>query len=294
MPGRTADPPRASVIVAVYNGAATLSGCIDSLLDLDYPATHVQLLCVDNGSTDASPRILSGYGTRLTVLHEPKRGPAAARNRGLRAATGDVVALTDADCVVDPHWLRHIVTPLGDPAVGIVGGTILSRRPCNSIEAFGEAIHDHHRAINEFLPPYVITMNWCTRRAVLAEIGPFNEDLLRCSDVDFSYRVVAAGHRLVYEPRAVIYHQNERTPWGLMHEGYVHGYHAVEVRRLHTALLDVVRRGPRRRVAPPAEVSLPVQRLPAHPWRTPVWAYLFNLGKRIGHRRGSARAARSM
>src|SRR5262249_8941996 len=110
--------PRVSLIVAIYNAAATLRDCLDSVLQIEYPADDIQVLCVDNASSDETPRILQAYRNRVTILHEAERGPAAARNRGLAAATGDVIALTDADCIVDRHWLRHLVAQLHDPRIG--------------------------------------------------------------------------------------------------------------------------------------------------------------------------------
>lgn len=267
--------PRVSVIVAVYNGAATLAACLDSLRRLDYPAAQLELLCVDNNSRDGTPRLLAAHADRIRVLHEPVQGPAAARNCGLRAATGEIVAFTDADCTVDPAWLRALVPALADPGVGAVGGRILSRRPCNVIEAFGERIHDHARAIHEARPPYVITMNWASRRAVLEALGGFNAALPRSSDVDGSYRLLAAGYRLAYAPRAVVYHRNERTPWGLVHEGYVHAVHAPRVRALHAELLQTAQRTP---AAPrPSDIA------PSLPhWTDPLWWRLFKFGKRLG------------
>ena len=108
--------PHVSLIVAIYNAAATLRDCLESLLQLDYPRSHLEVLCVDNASTDDTPRILEGYGDRFRILREEKRGPAAARNAGLRRTVGEVVALTDSDCVVDPNWLGHLVGPLRDSA----------------------------------------------------------------------------------------------------------------------------------------------------------------------------------
>ena len=269
--------PSAAVIVAVYNGARTLPACLASLRRLDYPADRLELIVVDNASTDATPRLLAEAGAPFRVCHEARRGPAAARNRGVAAATSDVIALTDADCTVDPGWLRHLVAALADPAVGIAGGRILSRRPCNLIEAFGERIHDHARAIHEFVPPYVITMNWAARRTLLETLGGFDETLLRASDVEYSYRAVAAGHRLAYVPQAVIYHRNERTPWGLAHEGYVHGLHAQPVRELHRDLLERVRveRAGAGGARPVAGAATP------H-WSDPLWWRVFNFGKRLG------------
>ena len=275
--------PTASVIVAIRNAQTTLRACLESLLQLEYPRDRLELICVDNASTDGTAVVLSEYAGAVTIAHERKRGPAAARNHALRRASGDVVAFTDADCVVDRAWLRRLVAPLGDPGVGVVGGRILSKRPCNAIERFGERIHDHDRALNAFMPPYAITMNWASRRAAFQTVGLFNEDLQRCSDVDLSYRMIQAGHRLVYEPRAVVYHRNERTAWGLMYEGYVHGFHALKVLSLHAVFLQRLRaaRYDAGRVPAPS----PARRGDA------LWWSLFNLGKRAGRLHGSWVAA---
>jgi hypothetical protein len=130
-----------------------------------------------------------------------------------------------------------------------------------------------------FSPPYAITMNWASRRAVLEEVGRFNETLLRSSDVDCSYRLVAAGYRLVYAPAAVIYHRNERTPWGLVHEGYVHAVHAPRVHALHAEFLARLRTERRSNGSRPAPVAAP-----AGHWSDPLWQSLFNFGKRLGAR----------
>lgn len=294
--GAPSDPaalPSASVVVAVHNGERTLGDCLASLARLDYPPDRYEIVCVDNASTDATPRILAKHathGARCRIVREPKRGPAAARNAGVRCATGEVVAFTDADCTVDPAWLRHLAAAALEAPIGIAGGTILSRRPCNAIEAFGQRIHDHRRALTELHPPYAITMNWASRRAVLDELGGFDETLARCSDVDLSYRILQAGYSLRYEERAVVYHQNERTPWGLLHEGYVHGFHAVKVRELHAAFLRQASRDAAARrkrggaTDEPREATLD--------WTARPWQSLFALGKRIGRRHGAWAASR--
>jgi GT2 family glycosyltransferase len=130
------------------------------------------------------------------------------------SARGEVVAFTDADCVVEPGWLASLVAPLSDESIGIVGGKILAKRPCNPIEEFGERIHDHELAINVYEPPHVITMNWASRVSVLRE-NLFDEKFLRSQDVDLSYRILQQGYEFVFTPAAVVYHRNEKTFSGL-------------------------------------------------------------------------------
>jgi GT2 family glycosyltransferase len=229
--------PRVSVIVPVYNGAHTIAACLDSLLAQDYPCGEREIVVVDNRSTDATAAILRGYADRVHVRREPRRGPAAARNRGFAEARGAILALTDADCIVEPAWLSQLVAPLADPAIGVAGGRILSVQPCNAIEAYGEEIHEHEKALTVYTPPYAITMNWAMRRDVLAAVGGFDEDFLRCEDVDLAWRIFQSGYRFAYAPGAIVRHRNERTWRGLFAEGWVHGVYSVQVIRKHAAFL---------------------------------------------------------
>jgi GT2 family glycosyltransferase len=228
--------PRASIIVPVYNAATTLEECITSLLELDYPKDLLELIFVDNASTDTTRDLLRRYDGALRILFERKRGPAAARNKGLHHARGEAIAFTDSDCVVDKAWLQTIVAPLEDRTIGIVGGKILAKPPSSEIERFGEQIHDHSKAIEEYKPPYVITMNWASRLSVLQEAGLFDEIFLRAEDVDLSYRIFQRGYKIVYQPEALIHHANEKTYFGLFQEGYMHGFASVQALKKHMAL----------------------------------------------------------
>ena len=267
--------PRISVIVPVYNGERTIGECVESIFALAFPRNDVELLLIDNASSDRTPSMLDRYRDRAIILHEATRGPAAARNRGLKKATGDIVAFTDADCVVDRDWLTRIIAPLRDPAVAIVGGTILARKPCNAVAEFGERIHDHQMAIEYDSPPYAITMNWASRRSVLEEVGPFDEELMRCEDCDLAYRAVAAGYRIVHEPAAVVYHRNEQTLAGLIAEGYAHGYHSIPLLKKHEEFVRIFVAGSPATPRPPSANALY--------WR------VFNVGRAAGKAMGSLR-----
>jgi cellulose synthase/poly-beta-1,6-N-acetylglucosamine synthase-like glycosyltransferase len=230
--------PSVSVVVPAYNAEATIDECVRSLLELRYPREKLELLVVDNESRDGTAKALRRYrDDRIALLGERKRGAAAARNAGLAHSGGEVVAFTDADCAVDPDWLRHLVVPAQYPGVGIAGGTILAGPSATDVERFGEEIHDHRRAIEVYRPPYAITMSWASRRELLRELGGFDERFSRCQDVDLSFRVVQAGYALAFVPEAVVYHRNEDSLPGLFREGFVHGFHGVHARKRHEDFL---------------------------------------------------------
>jgi len=96
--------PRVSVVVCSYNGAATLRECLDSLVRLNYP--DYEVILVDDGSRDSTPEIAADFPSIRTIRQE-NLGLSVARNVGAEAATGEIVAYTDSDCVADPDWLYY-------------------------------------------------------------------------------------------------------------------------------------------------------------------------------------------
>jgi GT2 family glycosyltransferase len=283
------DIPKVSVIVPVFNGAETIEACIRSLLALDYPDDQLELIFADNASTDKTADILKSYGNKIHIAFEAKRGPAAARNCGLRHARHETVAMTDADCTVDPNWLRHLIEPLHNPSVGLAGGVILSKRPCNAIELFGERIHDHRTAIEVWQPPYVITMNWASRKSVLTRVSFFDENFMRCEDVDLAYRVFQADFKVVFAPNAIVFHQNEQTYSKLFYEGYLHGYYSVQALKRHRRLLQHY--GHRRfQIASYAALLTSLKEALLSPRSDEMRCdFIFNSGKKLGKLCGSFR-----
>jgi cellulose synthase/poly-beta-1,6-N-acetylglucosamine synthase-like glycosyltransferase len=280
-------PPRVSVVVAVRNGEATIADCLDSLLALDYPGDPFEIVVVENCSTDRTPAILARYADRVRVVEEPRRGRSEARNTGVRHARGELVAFTDADCTVHRDWLRNLLPPLDDEAVGLVGGPVLARRPCNYVERYGEVIHDHERAITVRNPPHVLGANCAARRSTLEAVAGFDPAFPRSQDADLAFRLHRAGYRHAFEPGAIAYHRNESTLRGLFREGFQHGFWSVPLLDAHAALVPGRRRlglGPYRQVAAAAWRSV------AGPDRAQAaCATAFLAGKQAGKVVGSAR-----
>ena len=116
--------PRVSVVVCSYNGDRTLAQCLDSLGRLEYP--DYEVILVDDGSTDDTPTIAGRFPNIRFIRHAANRGLSAARNTGLLAATGEIVAYTDSDCFADRDWLTHLVHRLESTGAHAVGGPNLS------------------------------------------------------------------------------------------------------------------------------------------------------------------------
>jgi GT2 family glycosyltransferase len=265
------------VVVPALNAISTMEECVRSLLALRYPRGSYEIIVVDNGSSDGTRALLERHEGTIDVVVEQRRGRSAARNAGIRRAQGDVVAFTDADCTVDPDWLRELVEPLDDPAVGIAGGRILAPAGASEAELFGETIHDAQASIVVWRPAYATTVNWASPRAAFERVGLFDEGLRRCEDVDLSYRMGKAGYSLVYCPGAVVYHRNQGSLLGLCREGWQHGFYAHPVLARHAEYVAEARRQPNKAGA---------VRATAQPMSS-RYGLAFRAGKRVGRATGA-------
>lgn len=162
--------PLISVVVPIYNGEAVLPTLLDSLSRLDYPADCLEILLVNNNSTDRTAELLAA--DLFTVILEKLPGCGTARNAGIRAAKGEFIACTDADCVVDSHWLKDLLGGFTDSTIGAVAGTIEPYDLSHPIERY-EALHLNdpgHRAKHIFLPT-ACTANVMYRVDVFRRVG---------------------------------------------------------------------------------------------------------------------------
>ena len=217
--------PSVSVVVPVLNGEATLGECLAALGAVDYPPERREVIVVDNGSTDATAAIVKRRP--VTYLWEPRRGPAIARNAGIGAAAGDVVAFTDADCLPTTGWLREMIRPLGDQDVGGVAGEILPFPPKTAAERYAARIRhlSPRRYLNRPIFPFAVTANLAFRREVFDRAGRFDPEAPRGGEsTDFCTRFFrACGQRLELAPRAVVFHRHRTTSRDLFAQQWGYG-----------------------------------------------------------------------
>ena len=217
--------PAVTVVVPVRNAVATIDRCIRALLAQEYPHHRFEILIVDNNSHDGTRRRLETFENRLIVLDEPKRGASAARNAGVRRASSELIAFTDADCVAERSWVRELVQQhRSDGQTDIIGGRIEPYQPATAVERFAGRLMDQESAISHETTPYVITANMLARRSDLLRLGLFDDRLLRGQDVDLSLRAhFDHGLRLGYADRALVRHVNVNTFEALFEKGEQHG-----------------------------------------------------------------------
>lgn len=223
---------RCSVVVPVYNGAATIASCIEGLLAQTYPADRTEILIVDNGSTDATREIVSRYPVSL-LSETDIRTSYAARNRGIEHATGDVIAFTDADCVPSADWLVQLLAPFADPAVGAARGGVDDATPASLPEEFTIRLAP-------FAPPSIrgwkslVTVNVAIRRSLLQKLGAFDEQLPTGGDVDLGWRLQQEpGQAIVEAPSARVTHRHRSTFAGVFAQYRRYGLSEIILTTLH-------------------------------------------------------------
>jgi len=217
------EPVPVTVIVPVLNGAATIADMLRALLAQARALPGMEVLVVDNGSTDGTPALVQQFP--VTLLREPRRGISAARNCGLRAARGALIACLDADTLPTRRWLREIVRPFEDSAVVLAAGAIQTFQPETAAERYCDAsgmFHPCHHAQAKVFP-FAVGMNLAVRRTVAQAVGGWDEAFPCAEDVDFSHRVLNAHPgALVYCERALVFHRNRTTTPALARQA--HGY----------------------------------------------------------------------
>jgi len=203
-------PPFASVIIPVLNEERTIRECLVSLLGMDYPPERREIIVVDNGSTDRTANIVKSFPVRY--LREERRGASYARNRGIEASKGEILAFTDADCMVTTGWLRELVQGFEDEEIGGVEGETVAYPPDTPLERYIARRSYSHRARRRSpLYPYVIMTNVAFRREVFNRIGLFDTRFPSAGgeDVDLTWRFLQETDlTLRYNPSAVVFHRH--------------------------------------------------------------------------------------
>lgn len=203
--------PYISIIVPSYNEERRIADCIASIKNQDYPENRFELIIVDGGSRDRTASIAHEMG--CNVATELKRGRAAACNRGIALSRGDIVAFTDADCVLPSNWLREIARvfqSLSD--VAIVGGP--SRTPESSsdlAQAAGFLVTLFTWVSFLGVAERVVGCNCAYRKATIAKVGGFDESLPTAEEIDLHHRVSRAGFHIRWNPSMFVWHYRRET-----------------------------------------------------------------------------------
>jgi len=240
--------PKVSVVVASYNADRTLKACLESLRQLNYP--DYEIILVDDGSTDTTPQLAeqfrkgeesaatkaTGDSTDSSSLQAPNSphqlvtsasggkfryfrhttnlGLSVARNSGIAAAEGEIIAFTDADCRADEDWLYYLVADLLDREFAGVGGPNLLP-PEDSVVAAAVMVSPGgpaHVMLDDRQAEHIPGCNMAFYKSTLVAIGGFDPIFRKAGDdVDICWRLQQAGYKVGFSPSAFVWHYRRST-----------------------------------------------------------------------------------
>jgi O-antigen biosynthesis protein len=203
--------PRVSVVVCAYNAERTMDQCLASLAMLNYP--DYEVIVVNDGSRDRTLEIAENYGY-CRIISQPNKGLSVARNIGAEAATGEIVAYTDSDCVADPDWLTYLVAKMEASNLAACGGPNFPP-PEDSLVPAAVAVAPGgptHVLISDEVAEHIAGCNMAFRREMLLRLGGF-DPIYRAAgdDVDICWRFQDAGYTIGFSPAAVVWHFRRNT-----------------------------------------------------------------------------------
>jgi glycosyltransferase involved in cell wall biosynthesis len=229
----TIETPFISIVIPVKNGESTIGECIDSIINSDYDKSCFEIIIVDDGSTDRTVSIVNSFsfsGLHLLFQEKCKKGPSAARNRGVSKAKGNIIVFTDADCRIHRDFLKEISRPFRDPRIISCGGMQLA---CKDDPPFARSVADFLSIAGMFggytkdrgpLADGLDNDDCCLRRVRhnptccsayrkrVFEYLQFDESLWPGEDLDFDIRLksIIPG-MIVFNHKALVFHRRPRN-----------------------------------------------------------------------------------
>lgn len=209
-----------SLIIATFNRCDSLKRTLASVAQ-QQPDADWELVIVDNRSTDQTADVVKQFAEasklNVVLVHEPTPGLGNARNAGLRAAKGEILAFTDDDCLPADGFLQQTLNVFReDPKIGFIGGRILLHDPTDQPITIKESTIREELPAGHFIEAGVIHgANFAFRKTALMQAGGFDPffgagSFYSVEDIDSAARVSALGWKGAYDPRPLVFHHHGR------------------------------------------------------------------------------------
>jgi mycofactocin system glycosyltransferase len=213
----------------VKDRADALRRCLESVRRLQYPQDRLEVLVVDDGSSDDTPVVARAMGACVMSSGGLGRGPAAARNRGARAARGEILAFLDSDCMASARWLADLVEAFEDRGLAAVGGRVDGMHTSAALDRYEAEMSSLCLGARERSAQlgsdtfYLPSCNLLVRRSAFMDVGGFREELHVGEDVDLSWRLRDRGWAIAYLPRGRVLHEHRNRLGPFLRRRYDYG-----------------------------------------------------------------------
>lgn len=226
---------RCSLIIPAYNAENTIVSCLESVLNQSLPTSEYEVIVVDDGSTDDTANIAKSYSVR--VIEQENQGPAAARNKGAAEAKGVVLIFTDSDCELDSNFIEKIIAPIEQtPEVVGVQGSYKTKQT-QFIARFGQVEIEtrYKKMAQKKYTDFIGTYAAAYKKDIFHKYGKFDTGFPLASgeDTEFSYKLYRDNHKMVFEPKAFVYHQHPSNLREYLKMKFFRGHWRVRLYRKH-------------------------------------------------------------
>ena len=222
-----------SVVVPVFNGGNKIRRCIRAL-NRQRTERPFEIIVVDDGSTDRSLQGIEGNGIR--VFKQANQGPGAARNLGVEKSRGKIILFTDADCEPLEDWIEQMVRPLDDPSISGVKGSYLTRQK-EIVPRFVQLEYEskYKRMKRDRYIDFIDTYAAGFIKKDFLSVGKYDTRFPTPSveDQEFSFRMWEKGYRMVFNPKARVYHTHSESLWNYMKKKFRIGFWKALVLKKH-------------------------------------------------------------
>ncbi|MBC7878297.1 MAG: glycosyltransferase family 2 protein [Anaerolineales bacterium] len=197
--------PKISVIIAAYNEVDSITKKIENVLESDYPHDQLEIIVASDGSTDGTNNLVANFTVpQVRLLSLPRAGKNSAINEAVKTAEGEILIFTDADSLLTPDSLKHIISAFSDPHIGGVAGDY--RYASQNIKQEGERAYWNYDRLLKRLQSINGNVSGAAGSLYAIRRSLFKPVPKAVTDDFFSaMQVVSSRHQLVFEPRAIAY-----------------------------------------------------------------------------------------
>lgn len=239
-------PSYISIICPIRNEARYIEKLLRSLLAQDFDLSRMEILVVDGMSTDGTRSIVQALcqsHAQIRLLDNPRKTAPYAMNIGLRAARGDIIVRVDGHAYLSANYLRECETHLAATGAECVGGVITSVTENETGRAIAAAMSSvfgvgNARFRTSGAAGYVDTLAFgAYQKTVFETIGRFDEELTRCQDDEFNYRMIKAGMKIYFHPSIISFYYPRQSLTRLWKQYFGYGMWKVRVLQKHLSVM---------------------------------------------------------
>jgi glycosyltransferase involved in cell wall biosynthesis len=203
-----------SVIIPAYNAENTISVCLQALFQQTIDSSNYEIVVIDDGSTDNTAEVVRSY-KGVTLIQQKNQGPAAARNQGAKNAKGNIILFTDSDCAPEKDWIEEMTQAFRNDRdiIGVKGAYKSKQKELSARFVQMEYEDKYDVLLRSKYIDFIDTYSAAFKRDIFLQFDGYDISFpVACAeDVELTFRMFSKGYKMIFNPKAVVYHTHPRT-----------------------------------------------------------------------------------